>query len=164
MRFQYKQEWPVAAIFINGSEINEQSLQITFQGCFLPSFDSFGKVVSEKKIFLNRPIRKKNCLWFHCACDLGSPYLVHTFVIVNRCQQSMCHMTFLAHLAKGNVSFCHHLASVVLFINGSELNEQLLQITFQGCFLPSFDSFGKVVSEVNNFFNSCRFQLNIYIF
>jgi hypothetical protein len=25
---------------------------MTFQGCFLPSFDSFGKVVSEKKIFL----------------------------------------------------------------------------------------------------------------
>jgi hypothetical protein len=23
---------------------------MTFQGCFLPSFDSFGKVVSEKKI------------------------------------------------------------------------------------------------------------------
>jgi hypothetical protein len=25
---------------------------MTFQGCFLPSFDSFGKAVSEKKIFL----------------------------------------------------------------------------------------------------------------
>jgi len=24
---------------------------MTFQGCFLPSFDSFGKAVSEKKIF-----------------------------------------------------------------------------------------------------------------
>jgi hypothetical protein len=24
---------------------------MTFQGCFLPSFDSFGKTVSEKKIF-----------------------------------------------------------------------------------------------------------------
>ena len=47
-----KQEWAVAAMFINGSELNEQSLQMTFQGCFLPSFDSFGKVVSEKKIFL----------------------------------------------------------------------------------------------------------------
>ena len=46
-----KQEWPVAAMFIDGSELNEQSLQMTFQGCFLPSFDSFGKEVSEKKIF-----------------------------------------------------------------------------------------------------------------
>jgi hypothetical protein len=25
---------------------------MTFQGCFLPSFDSFGKTISEKKIFL----------------------------------------------------------------------------------------------------------------
>jgi hypothetical protein len=25
---------------------------MTFQGCFLPRFDSFGKAVSEKKIFL----------------------------------------------------------------------------------------------------------------
>ena len=46
-----KQEWPVVAMFINGSELNEHSLQMTFQGCFLPSFDSFGKAVSEKKIF-----------------------------------------------------------------------------------------------------------------
>jgi hypothetical protein len=25
---------------------------MTFQGCFLPSFDSFGQAVSEEKIFL----------------------------------------------------------------------------------------------------------------
>jgi hypothetical protein len=39
------------AMFVNGSELNEQSLQRTFQECFLPSFDSFGKAVSEEKIF-----------------------------------------------------------------------------------------------------------------
>ena len=43
-----KQELPVAAMFVNGSELNEQSLLRTFQGCFLPSFDSFGQAVSEK--------------------------------------------------------------------------------------------------------------------
>jgi hypothetical protein len=31
--------------------------------CFLPSFGSFGKAVSEDKIFRNQPIRNKNCLW-----------------------------------------------------------------------------------------------------
>jgi hypothetical protein len=36
-----KQEWPVVAMFANGSELNEQSLWRTFQGCFLPSFDLF---------------------------------------------------------------------------------------------------------------------------
>ena len=30
---------------------------------FLPRFGSFGKVVSEEKIFRNRPIRNRNCLW-----------------------------------------------------------------------------------------------------
>jgi hypothetical protein len=35
---------------------------------------------------------------------------------------------FLATLANGNISFCHHLVSVV-------------------CFLPSFGSFGQAVSE-----------------
>ena len=38
-------------MFVNGSELNEQSLQRTFQGCFLTSFDSFGLAVLEEKIF-----------------------------------------------------------------------------------------------------------------
>jgi hypothetical protein len=39
-------------MFVNGSELNEHSLLRTFQGCFLPSFDSFGQAVSEESIFL----------------------------------------------------------------------------------------------------------------
>ena len=39
---------------------------MTFHRCFLPSFGSFGQAVSEEKIFLNRPIRNKNCLWQLC--------------------------------------------------------------------------------------------------
>ena len=46
-----KQELPMVAMFVNGSELNEQSLQRTFQGCFLPSFALFGKVASEENIF-----------------------------------------------------------------------------------------------------------------
>ena len=46
-----KQELSVASMFVNGLELNEQFLQRTFQGCFLPSFGSFGQVVSEEKIF-----------------------------------------------------------------------------------------------------------------
>ena len=34
--------------------------------CFLPSFGSFGQAVSEEKIFRNRLIRNKNCLWRPC--------------------------------------------------------------------------------------------------
>ena len=58
-----KQELPVAAMFVSGPGQNEQSLQTTFHRCFLPSFGSFDKAVSEEKIFKNRPIRNKNCLW-----------------------------------------------------------------------------------------------------
>ena len=61
-----KQESPVAAMFVNESERNEQSLQRTFHRCFLSSFGSFGQAVSEEKIFKNRPIRNKNCLWQPC--------------------------------------------------------------------------------------------------
>jgi hypothetical protein len=46
-----KQESPVAAMFVNGSGRNEQYLQRTLHRCFLPSFNSFGQVVSEEKIF-----------------------------------------------------------------------------------------------------------------
>jgi hypothetical protein len=61
-----KQESSVAAMFVNGSRRNEQSLQRTFHRCFLSSFGSFGNAVSEEKIFRNQPIRKKNCLWWPC--------------------------------------------------------------------------------------------------
>jgi hypothetical protein len=42
----------VAAKFGNGSGLNEQHLEKTFHRCFLPSFGSFGKAVSEENIFL----------------------------------------------------------------------------------------------------------------
>jgi hypothetical protein len=45
-----KQELPVAAMFVNGSGQNVQSLERTFYRCFLPSFSSFGWGVSEEKI------------------------------------------------------------------------------------------------------------------
>ena len=45
-----KQELPMAAMFVNGSELNEQSLERTFHRCFLLNFPSFGRGVSEEKI------------------------------------------------------------------------------------------------------------------
>jgi hypothetical protein len=39
------------AMFVNGLELNEQSLERTLHGCFLPNFDSFGQTVTEEKIF-----------------------------------------------------------------------------------------------------------------
>jgi hypothetical protein len=37
-----KQEFPVVAMFGNGSGQNVQSLEWTFYRCFLPGFSSFG--------------------------------------------------------------------------------------------------------------------------
>jgi hypothetical protein len=42
-----KQELPVAAMFVNGSEQNVQSLERTFHRCFSSSYGSFGYAVSE---------------------------------------------------------------------------------------------------------------------
>ena len=61
-----KQELPVVAMFVNGSEPHKQSQQRTFHRCFLPGFGTFGQPVSEEKNFLNQPIRNKNCLWWPC--------------------------------------------------------------------------------------------------
>jgi hypothetical protein len=45
-----KKELPMAAMFVDGLGQNEHSLERTFHSCFLPSFISFGKAVSEEKI------------------------------------------------------------------------------------------------------------------
>jgi len=54
-----KQELPVAAMFVNRSGQNEQSLERTFHRCFLPNFSSFGREVSEKKIKMRKVNRRR---------------------------------------------------------------------------------------------------------
>jgi hypothetical protein len=51
---------------VNGSGRNEQSKQMIFHRCFLPSFGSFGQTVSEEKNLKIQPIRNKNRLWQPC--------------------------------------------------------------------------------------------------
>ena len=45
------QELPVTVMFVNESGRKGQSLQRTFQGCFLLNFSSFGKAISEENFF-----------------------------------------------------------------------------------------------------------------
>ena len=54
-----KQDLPIAAIFVNGSGQNEQSLERTFHRCFLPSFTSFDLGVSEEKIKMGKVNRRR---------------------------------------------------------------------------------------------------------
>jgi hypothetical protein len=67
-----------------------------------PSIDAAYQVLihlaerfQRRRFFRNQPIRNKNGLWWPCLLTL--------FLL----------LSFLAHLAKGNANFCHHLASVV---------------------------------------------------
>jgi hypothetical protein len=53
-----KQESPVTAMFVNGSERNEHSLQRIFHRCFLPSFGSFGQAVSEEMTLIKSANQK----------------------------------------------------------------------------------------------------------
>jgi hypothetical protein len=58
-----KQELTMATMFFVQLGWNDEILQRTFHRCLL-NFDLFGQVVSEEKIFRNRPTRNKNCLWW----------------------------------------------------------------------------------------------------
>ena len=54
-----KQELPVATMFVHEQSQNAQSIQRTFHRCFLPSFGSFGKAVSQENIFQNSTNQKQ---------------------------------------------------------------------------------------------------------
>ena len=143
-----KQELPVVAMFVNRSGQNEHSLQMAFHRCFLPSFSSFGSALSEEKIFQNRPIRNKNCLWWPC-------------LLMNRDEMSNLYRgpskdapyQVSIHLAKQfqrrrffqkSTNQKQEWPVVAMFVNGSERNEQSLQRTCHRCFLPRFGSLGQV--------------------
>ena len=49
-----KQELPVVAKSVNGSEHIVQSLEMTFYICFLPRVSSFGRGVSEENIKMSK--------------------------------------------------------------------------------------------------------------
>ena len=148
-----KQEWPVAAIFVNGSELNEQSLQRTFHRCFLPSFDSFGLAVSEEKIFQKSTNQKQEwpvVAMFINRLGRNEQSLQRTF---HRCLLPsfgsflFWPCGFRGEDLKKSTNQKQEWPVAAMFVNGTELNEQSLQRTFHRCFLPGFDSFGLAVSE-----------------
>ena len=74
-------------MFGNGSELNQQQLQRTFQGCFLPNFDSFGQAVTEEKIF-QKSTNQKQELSVAAMFDNGSGQNEQSL-------QRTCHRCFL---------------------------------------------------------------------
>ena len=140
-----KQELPVAAMFINGSGRNEQSLQRTYHRCLLPSFGSFGQAVSEEKIKIKSTNQKQElpvAAMFVNGSEQNEQSLQRTF-----------HRCFLPSIGsfwpsgfredfKKSANQKQELHVTAMFVNGSGQNEQFLQRTFHRCFLPSFSSFG----------------------
>ena len=115
---------------------------MTFQGCFLPCFHSFVKVVSEKKqelllaaMLVNRSEVNEN-LYKGSSKETSYQDSIH---LAQRLQRRR----FFRNRPIRNKN-CLWWPSL---LNRSELNQQSLLMNFQGCFLPCFDSFGKVVSE-----------------
>jgi hypothetical protein len=115
-------------MFINRWELNAQSLWMTFQGCFLPSFDSFDQAVTEENLFRNQPIRNKNCLWW--------PYLLTDWDEMSNLYRGPAidaSYQFSIHLAKRfqrrqffRTNQKQELPVVTMFVNGSEINEHSL--------------------------------------
>ena len=61
-----KQEWPVAAMFANGSELNELSLQRTSKDASYQILIHLARRFKRRRFFRNQPIRNKNGLWRPC--------------------------------------------------------------------------------------------------
>ena len=146
--------WPsgfVAAMSVNRSGRNVQSLQGTFHICFIPSFNSFGQAVSVEKIF-QKSTNQKQELPVVAIFVNGSGRNVQSL-------QRTVHRFFLPSfnsfgqavseekIFQKSTNQKQELPVAAMFVNGSGLNEQSLQRTCHICFLVSFGSFGQAVSE-----------------
>ena len=110
------------------------------------------KWLQRRRFFRNQLIRNKNCLWWPClltnrekisklyrgpAIDVSYQVSVH---LAKRFQRR-----FFQKLTNQKVK--QQLPVAAMFVNESELNQQSLYRTSQGCFLPSFSSFSQAISE-----------------
>ena len=148
-----KQELPVAAMFVNRSGRNEQSLQKTFHRCFLPNFSSFGIAVSEEKIIQKSTNQKQE--WPVVAIFVNrSGRYEHSL-------QRTFHKCFLPSF--GSVGYA--ISEEKIFKNRPSRNknglwrscslidrDKMSNLYTYRCVLPIFGSFGQVVSEEKNFF------------
>ena len=138
------------AMFVNGSKRNEQFPQRTFHRCFLPHFSPFGQAVSEQKIFRNRPIINKNCLWRPCLLmDRDKMSNLQRELSIDASYHVSVHLAkrFRGQDFQKSTYQKQELPMAAIFVNGSGRNEQSLQRTSHRCIPLSFGSFGKAVSK-----------------
>ena len=124
---------------------------MTFNRCCMPSFDSFGRAVSEEKI-VQRSTNQKHELPMAAMFVIGSERnkqsLQKTF---HRCFLlsfgSLGYVVSEEKIFQKSTNQKQKLPVAAMFVNISRQNEQSLQKTFHRCFLLSFGSLGYVVSE-----------------
>ena len=140
-----KQELPVAAMFVNGSELNEH----IYRGPSIHASYQFSVHLANrfqrKRSFRNRPIRNKNCLWRPCVN--GSGQHEQSLQMLTTKFQFIWPRGFRGKDLEKSSNQKQELPVAAMFVDESGQDEQSLQRAFYGCFLPSFSSFGQSVSE-----------------
>jgi hypothetical protein len=103
-------------------------------------------VVSEEKIFKNRSIRNKNCLWRPCLLmDRDKMTNLYKGPSIDASYQVSVHLAKQfqrRRFKKKTANQKQELPEVYMFVNGSGRNEQSLYRAFNRCFLPNFRSIG----------------------
>ena len=108
------------------------------------------KLFQRRWFFRNQPIRNKNCLWWPCLLtDRDETSILYRGPSIDASYQVAVHLAKLFQrrrpLKIGQSET--RIACGGQVFNESGQNVQSLERTFCRCFLPSFSSFGKVVSE-----------------
>ena len=153
-----KQELSVAAMFVNGSELNEQSFKGLSKNASYQVSIHLAKRF-QRRSFFQKSTNQKQELSVAAMFVNGSELNEQSFKGFSKDASYQVSI----HLAKRfqRRSFFQkssnqkqELPVVAMFVNGSGRNEQSLQRTFHKCFIPSFGSFGQAVSEEKIFFRN----------
>jgi hypothetical protein len=109
------------------------------------------KWFQRRRFFRNQPIRNKNCLWWPCLLtdrdEMSNLYREHAIDASYRVSVHLAKQFPRRRFKKKSANQKQEFPMVAMFVNGSGQNEQSLERTFHRCFLPSFTSFGRGVSE-----------------
>jgi hypothetical protein len=88
---------------------------------------SFGKAVSEEKIFINQPIRNKNCLWRPCLLtDRDEMSNLYRGPSIDASYQALVHLVKRFQRRRISANQKQESPVAAMFANGSGRNEQSL--------------------------------------
>ena len=129
-----------------------------FNRWFLPSFRPFGQVVSEKKNCLNRPIRKKNCLWRpRLLTDRDEMCKHYRGPSIDAFFQDLIQLAkrFQRRRLKTNSPIKTKICLWWLcLLTDPDRMSNLNRGPYMVCFIPRFSSFGQEVAEEKMFSKS----------